>query len=227
MANNSSKSLSFGKASYETLAEGRGVSAATYNLIMGGMVLYGIVINIIMCMTCTEFALSINPIVMLVGYLVLVLAGTFIIHRAKSSVIRFVAYNMIVVPLGLVLSIVVQSYGGVDLRRSGSSSCAAGVPVHRYHYRRYGHAQHCFPEVLQQDRRNAFWLPDRYDPRLSDCMAHGHQYDHHRLFRSCAVQPLHRIRLLEVPAACAYGRKRDLVSMRDLCGHGQPVHQTS
>ena len=73
-ANNSSKSLSFGKASYETLSEGKGVSAATYNLIMGGMVLYGIVVNIIMCMTCTKFALSINPIVMLIGYLVLVLA---------------------------------------------------------------------------------------------------------------------------------------------------------
>ena len=114
MANNSSKSLSFGKASYETLSEGKGVSAATYNLIMGGMVLYGIVVNIIMCMTCTKFALSINPIVMLVGYLVLVLAGTFMIHRAKSSVIRFVAYNMIVIPLGLVLSIVVQAYGGVE-----------------------------------------------------------------------------------------------------------------
>ena len=79
MAKNSTSTLNFGKAEYETAAEGTGISASVYNLIMGGMVVYGLVVNIIMCMTW-----------------------------------RFVGYNMIVIPLGLVLSVVVQSYGGLN-----------------------------------------------------------------------------------------------------------------
>lgn len=114
MAKNSTSTLNIGKAEYETAVEGTGISASVYNLIMGGMVVYGLVVNIIMCMTCTKLAMSMNPVVLLIGYLVLVLAGTFMVHRSRSTALRFVGYNMIVIPLGLVLSVVVQSYGGLN-----------------------------------------------------------------------------------------------------------------
>ena len=113
MENNSTQAIGFGKSQHETLDEGRGVSAGIYNLIMGGFVLYGIVVNIIMCMTCTNLAMAMNPIVLIVGYIILVIAGTAVIHRSRSTVIRFVGYNMIVIPLGLVLSVIVSTYGGV------------------------------------------------------------------------------------------------------------------
>lgn len=114
MENSSTNSVGFSKVKYESAAEGTGISASVYNLIMGGMILYGIIINIVMCMTCTKLALSINPIVLFVGYLVLVIAGTFMVHRSRSTAVRFVGYNMIVVPMGLILSVVVQAYGGVS-----------------------------------------------------------------------------------------------------------------
>ena len=90
MENNTSNTIGFGKSQYETLNEGRGVSAGIYNLIMGGFVLYGIVVNIIMCMTCTNLAMTINPIALIIGYIVLVIAGTAVIHRSRTTVIRFV-----------------------------------------------------------------------------------------------------------------------------------------
>ena len=114
MENSSTNSVGFSKVKYESASEGTGISTSVYNLIMGGMILYGIIINIVMCMTCTKLALSINPIVLFVGYLVLVIAGTFMVHRSRSTAIRFVGYNMIVVPMGLILSVVVQAYGGVS-----------------------------------------------------------------------------------------------------------------
>lgn len=114
MENSSTNSVGFSKVKYENASEGTGISTNVYNLIMGGMILYGIIINIVMCMTCTKLALSINPIVLFVGYLVLVIAGTFMVHRSRSTAIRFVGYNMIVVPMGLILSVVVQAYGGVS-----------------------------------------------------------------------------------------------------------------
>ena len=114
MENSSTNSVGFSKVKYESAAEGTGISTSVYNLIMGGMILYGIIINIVMCMTCTKLALSINPIVLFVGYLVLVIAGTFMVHRSRSTAVRFVGYNMIVVPMGLILSVVVQAYGGVS-----------------------------------------------------------------------------------------------------------------
>ena len=114
MENSSTNSVGFSKVKYENASEGTSISTNVYNLIMGGMILYGIIINIVMCMTCTKLALSINPIVLFVGYLVLVIAGTFMVHRSRSTAIRFVGYNMIVVPMGLILSVVVQAYGGVS-----------------------------------------------------------------------------------------------------------------
>ena len=90
MENSSTNSVGFSKVKYENASEGTGISTNVYNLIMGGMILYGIIINIVMCMTCTKLALSINPIVLFVGY------------------------NIIVVPMGLILSVVVQAYGGVS-----------------------------------------------------------------------------------------------------------------
>ena len=99
---------------HEELYEGTGVGMSMYNLVMGGLVLYGIIANIIICLTCTKFALSINPLVLIIGYIVLVLAGTVMLHHTKSNALRFVGYNMVVIPLGLVLSVVIESYGGMS-----------------------------------------------------------------------------------------------------------------
>ena len=49
MENSSTNSVGFSKVKYENASEGTGISTNVYNLIMGGMILYGIIINIVMC----------------------------------------------------------------------------------------------------------------------------------------------------------------------------------
>jgi hypothetical protein len=54
--------------------------------------------------------MDINPIVLLVGYFVSCLAGSLIVNISKSPLISFLGYNLIVVPIGALLSICLPAY---------------------------------------------------------------------------------------------------------------------
>lgn len=90
------------------------ISDQKYNFVLCGAVLWGIVLNYILCVTVGNVYNYVNPIAFFVGYFVLLIAGSIISAKSKSAVISFIGYNMIVVPLGLVISTVVEVYGGVD-----------------------------------------------------------------------------------------------------------------
>lgn len=86
-----------------------------YNLIMGLVVFYGLVVNYILCATIgPKIAFSMNPIVFIIGYFVLAIAGTVIANRSNSPVISFLGYNMVVLPVGVLISTSVYYYGGVN-----------------------------------------------------------------------------------------------------------------
>ena len=85
-----------------------------YNLIMGGIVVYGLVVNLILCRAVPNVYEFINPIIFFFAYIVLVIAGTTISARSGNPVISFIGYNMVVVPCGLVVSMAVQIYGGLE-----------------------------------------------------------------------------------------------------------------
>ena len=59
---------------------------------------------------------STNLIILLIGYAVLAIAGTFIAHKSTSPAISFLGYNLIVVPVGLLVSVTVSGYlsAGMD-----------------------------------------------------------------------------------------------------------------
>ena len=98
-----------------TAAEGTPIiSAKSYNLIMCGTVLFGLILNVLMCYFCTGLALSINPLALIIGYVVFAIAGTVIAYRSAKPVVSFIGYCMVVIPLGLVIAVSVYSYGGID-----------------------------------------------------------------------------------------------------------------
>lgn len=82
----------------------------TYNLTIGGVVLYGIIVNILMCYYLAPVISAINPLALIIGYFVLAIAGSLITYRSDSPVISFVGYNMVVLPVGAVLTVCVQGY---------------------------------------------------------------------------------------------------------------------
>ncbi len=90
------------------------VSDRTYNLIMGGTVLYGIAVNIILCNLVGNVYMYVNPIMFMLAYFVLCFAGIFIANKSQNPAVSFLGYNMVVVPFGLVISTLVEAYGGIS-----------------------------------------------------------------------------------------------------------------
>ena len=93
------------------------MSDRAYNIAIGIVVLYGILINFLICAYGSDYALRllgrVNPIILIIGYLVLVFGGSFMAMKSHNPLISFLGYNMIVLPLGLVLCITVSGYGGI------------------------------------------------------------------------------------------------------------------
>ena len=94
--------------------EGQEISASAYNAVIGGMLVYGLGLSFFLGSTATAFVMSLNPLVLLVGYLVSAFLGIFIAHRGGTAA-AFIGYNLIVLPLGLVLSLVLPAYGVSDV----------------------------------------------------------------------------------------------------------------
>lgn len=86
----------------------------TYNALFGGVVLYGLVLNYLLCAYAVEFAMSINPVILIISYLVLGFSGIMLSIFSKKAIVSFIGYNFLVIPSGLVLSLVLQEYGGID-----------------------------------------------------------------------------------------------------------------
>ena len=90
------------------------ISDRSYNLLMGGVVLYGLLVNFILCATVgVDIFYSVSPIAFIIMYLVLAFGGTFIANRSNNAIISFLGYNMVVVPLGILVSFLVYVYGGI------------------------------------------------------------------------------------------------------------------
>lgn len=85
-----------------------------FNAIMIGVVLWGLVINVFLCKTVGDVYAYINPVLFMVLYLVLAIGGTIIAAKSDDPLVSFLGYNMIVVPFGLVISTLVEGYGGLD-----------------------------------------------------------------------------------------------------------------
>lgn len=95
-------------------AEGEIISDRMYNGTLLIVLLWGLLVNFILCSTVHDLYEHINPIVFLIGYVVLAIIGIIIANKSQNPWISFLGYNMIVVPFGLMLSTVIEAYGGID-----------------------------------------------------------------------------------------------------------------
>lgn len=58
--------------------------------------------------------MSINPVLLMIGYLLLGFVGIIISIISEKPSISFIGYNLLVVPSGLVLTLALQEFGGID-----------------------------------------------------------------------------------------------------------------
>lgn len=86
------------------------LSVGAYNAILMGLVLYGLLVNAAMVTFLSPVLYGIDYVPFLIGYLVCVIAGTFCAASAKPGM-SFLGYNLIVLPIGVMLCQVVPAYG--------------------------------------------------------------------------------------------------------------------
>lgn len=89
------------------------ISERAYNLILGGTLLYGFLVNCFMVKFCYGFAVSLvetSGWLFFGLYFVMCMAGSALVNRSVNPVVSFIGYNLIVIPLGLVVSIVVNAF---------------------------------------------------------------------------------------------------------------------
>ncbi|MDG3937842.1 hypothetical protein L5C25_21250 [Pseudomonas aeruginosa] len=100
------------------------ISASVYNLILGAVLLWGFALNWWMVATIpTETIKAINPLVFIIGYFASAIVGCIIIFSSKNPIISFFGYNMIVVPIGLVLVMFIPGHSSHPHVRCGLHGC--------------------------------------------------------------------------------------------------------
>lgn len=87
------------------------LSSSVYNLLIGAVLLWGFAINWYMVATIpAESLMAINPWVFFIGYFVCCFAGVAMFSASSNPMISFLGYNLVVIPFGLIVNIVVAQY---------------------------------------------------------------------------------------------------------------------
>jgi FtsH-binding integral membrane protein len=80
------------------------VSSFAYNGTIGAVLAWGFLLNAWLVRNVpVETMTGINPWVFLIGYIVLVMAGTALFTMSTNPVVSFAGYNLVAVPIGLLL----------------------------------------------------------------------------------------------------------------------------
>ena len=89
------------------------VSRRVYNLLIGGLLLWGFALNFLMVKLLgekvSEFAMNGGALPILLIYLVCVILGVVLVRR-DNPVTSFIGYNLIALPVGLILCVALQGY---------------------------------------------------------------------------------------------------------------------
>jgi len=87
------------------------ISERAFNLIIGGMLIWGFLLNYVTVALFADKAIRLvmgmNPFIFLAAYIVLVLAGNFMVTRGNAGV-AFLGYTLIAAPIGILVCLSVQ-----------------------------------------------------------------------------------------------------------------------
>ena len=95
----------------EAESSGAILSEAMYNLAIGLTLGWGFLVNGWMVRSIpTESLLQIHPLLFVLGYIACCFAGVALFTKSDSPLISFAGYNLVVIPFGLVINVVVSRY---------------------------------------------------------------------------------------------------------------------
>ena len=86
-----------------------------YNITIGLVLLYGFIVNVLMCHFFSDVFMSWNFTAIIIGYFILCFTGIMMSTCSDNPAISFIGYNLVVVPVGVVLSIALIEYDNISI----------------------------------------------------------------------------------------------------------------
>ena len=86
------------------------VSRKTFNFVLGAVIVWGLLLNILLCKTCGDFVNGVNIGLLIGMYIILTIFGLFISYKSDVPIISFIGFNLVCLPLGLLLTRLVKYY---------------------------------------------------------------------------------------------------------------------
>jgi FtsH-binding integral membrane protein len=93
---------------YHYAEYGDEMSLASYNSIIGAVLFWGFALSAIIVHLAGDYFLTWNPIVLVIAYFVVAIVGVIISRVSTVPAISFIGYNLVVVPFGAVLSVILH-----------------------------------------------------------------------------------------------------------------------
>lgn len=94
--------------------ENQVITAQKYNIILCGTVFWGLLVNLAMCKSAWKILLYVPAGGFYIGTILLSVIGIFMTAKSQKPVISFIGYNLMVISFGLILSVTVAVYGGLN-----------------------------------------------------------------------------------------------------------------
>lgn len=98
------------EARYQQNYQDSVMSARTYNLTIGAVIAYGLIVNYIICKYYAHVFLQMNYMTLYIGYFICAIVGVAMVNLSKNPFISFIGYNFVVVPLGALLSVILYGF---------------------------------------------------------------------------------------------------------------------
>ena len=92
-------------------SHGGRISGNMYNLLIGLVLCWGFLVNWWMVRNIPVSSITnVSPLVFFLGYFVCCFAGIMIFTKSNSPAISFLGYNLVVIPFGFIINLVVAQY---------------------------------------------------------------------------------------------------------------------
>ena len=92
------------------------ISDRLYNAVLIGVLLWGLLVNVLLCVFAADLVMRLNPVFFLIFYFICAFVGIRVAAKSRNPLVSFLGYNLVVLPFGLMLATVVAAYGGIGSR---------------------------------------------------------------------------------------------------------------
>lgn len=90
------------------------VTPKKYNAILGGVTLWGLISNVIICMVLGEKVYSIPVIPFLIVSVIMMFTGIIMSAKSDKPAISFLGFNLVCLPMGVEVTYIVSAYASID-----------------------------------------------------------------------------------------------------------------